>query len=1124
MCYLPKAKHHFRTFGCNLMSFTYCRLFLPDILHHTTVMAKRIAVFLLFASLAYAQVALSQQVVTGKIFEQGTNESIPGVTIKVKEQPSVGAQSQIDGSFSMNLPSGATALVFSVIGYKTLEYPMEAGAKEITVYLESDAQSLNEVVVTALGIKRQKRELGYATEQFSGTEVLLSNAPNVVNALGGKSAGVLITNPNGVDGGTTRIVIRGNNSIDGNNQPLIVVDGVPLENQPGLTDVGRGRDWGSAINNINPNDIEDINILKGPTAAALYGARGANGVVLITTKRGTAQEGIGITYNVNHKVVSPYFYRDVQNTFGAGGPINLLEPDLPKNAQGQYIYPTDVHAIDGPYGRSTFEQFGYYSTGASWGPRMQGQDVLWWDGQVRQFSPQPDNLKLFFDQGSTTSHNLSFSGGSKAGTVRVSVNRTGHDAIVPNSKFNQTSVNLGSRLNISPKLTADIAVSYFNYHRLNTPSLGDDNDASFGKGILYSWPRSYKGLEKEINILPDGARNDYGGKYPFTFSPPHLWWNTWNNNTTLDRNKLIGALTLTYQPLSWLFVKGRLGTDFTLNQFQTRKKPIDLTGITEGFYSNELGKDNVLNNDLIITATRDKVFQSPIGVSFSVGGTQWERNGYGIRAQTAEWENPWLYSLTNFGALSQAQLPIETWYRKRINSVFSFLNLSYENYAYLEMTARNDWSSALPANANSYLYPSISGSFIPTEAFDLKNNWLSFWKIRSAFAVTAADTDPYQVDFVYSTGTFGGQQTANLPGTIPPVALRPQKSNSVEIGTTLGLFRDKINVDFTYYDTRSYNQILNAPIPGSSGTALIRTNGGELRNKGLEASLNYNAVNRKHFFYKTGLNMARNRNTVVSLGDGAKELELANIWGQNGPAIVVREGESYGTIVGYDYVYHPDNGKPILNEDGTVYQISERRVPLGNATPDFTGGWTNSFGYKGFTISTLIDTKWGGDVYAGSYVIGLQTGQSPETLTERLGNGLPYTDPSGETRNIGVVLDGVYENGATNDKVVHYYYKYVGNTGGWGRFISKPGVLDNTWVKMREVVLSYQVPQRIAKKTTVFQGLTLSVTGRDLFYIYTSLPDNINPEGMNGAGNAQGLEWAAYPGTRSFTIGLNAQF
>lgn len=1079
----------------------------------------------LISYLVFLSLASAQHAVKGTVTSIDESEPLIGVSVQVQET-GLGTITDIDGNFQLEVDDPQAILVFSYVGFQTKEVPLE-GRTELDIILEVAAEQLDEVVVTALGIKRQKREIGYSTESFGGEELTLSNAPNVVNALSGKSAGVQVTTPNGVDGGTTRIVIRGNNNINANNQPLIVVDGVPLENEPGLQDIGRGVDWGSAINNINPDDIDNINILKGPTAAALYGARGANGVVLITTKRGKRQKGIGIKYSVMHKVIQPFRYRDVQNVYGSGGPVSLLEPTLKTDDEGVYVYPNEIHSNSGPFGRATTELFGFYSTGVSWGPKMEGQMVRWWDGEMRPYDPQPDNLKQYFSNGHTTTHNLAFSGGGEMGTMRVSVTRMDHEAVIPNSNFDQTTVNLGARLDISSKVKADLSINYINYNRLNSPTLGDDNNKSFGKGILYSWPRSYKGLEQELNFLPDGTRNNYediDGGYPFTFSPPHLWWNTYNNNTELGRNKLIGALSLTYDITPWLQAMGRLGMDFTLNQFETRNNPIDNLGIQGGEYSNELNRDIVRNNEIHLTARKERIFQTPVTASFTVGGTQWERDRYGLRGSSGNWVNPWLFSFNNFDDRLTVPVPTEVRFNKKINSVFGFLNLNYENYLFLELTGRNDWSSALPTENNSYFYPSASLSFVVTEAFDFGPHWLSFLKLRGAYAQTASDTDPFQVDFVYTTGTFGGSQTATLPGTVPPIELRPQQANSYELGATIGMFEDRVNLDLTWYYINSFDQILDSPLPVSSGANQVRINTGELENKGFEAILNINLIQNQDFFWKTGLNISRNRNFVVSLGDGAEILELANIWGLNGPAIAVREGEEYGTIIGYDYIYHEETGQPILNDEGTHYLFTESRVPIGNASPDFTGGWTMRLGYKGLSLSTLVDTKWGGDIYAGSYIIGLQTGQSPETLVERQGGGLPYTDPAGNTRNVGVILPGVYADGTPNSEVVHYYFKYVGNTGGWGRFLTTPGIIENSWVKLREVSLTYEFPTKLLRKTPFFQNLSLSIVGRDLFYIYTSLPDRINPEGNNGAGNAQGLEWASYPGMRSVSFGLKAGF
>ncbi len=1065
-----------------------------------------------------------QYEIKGVVIDKENLEPLIGATI-VELGKNTGTTTDLDGKFSLNFSTANPTVLVTYIGYTNFEIALDAN-KVNEIYLETDAVQLGEVVVTGLGIKRQKRELGYSTDRVSGEELALSNAPNVVNALSGKSAGVQISSPNGVDGGTTRIVIRGNNNITGNNQPLIIVDGVPIENPPGLTNIGRGTDWGSAINNINSEDIEDISILKGPTASAKYGMRGANGVVLISTKKGSQASGLGLQYTVTTKMVSPFRYRNVQNKYGAGGPISLSEPSFNTNPDGELLYPKDVHSNNGPYGRPTTEQFGFYSTGVSWGPEMLGQQVRWWDGELRDYSPQPDNLKQFFETGYTNTHNVNISKGGNWGSIRTSLTYQGHDAVVPNSNFNQYTANIGSQLKISEKLGAEIALSYIKYHRKNSPSLGDDNNASFGKGILYSWPRSYKGLEQELNINPDGSRYNYGGNYPFQFTPAHLWWNTENQNTYLDRNKFIGSIGINYQFTNWLNFNARSGIDFTDNEFETKNNPIDIFGVREASYGHELDRNIVHNSEMLITASKNDLFTKGFNASFSVGGAQWYRDQYGLNATTNQWVNPWLFSFSNYSGEDQNRIPIakELKFEKKINSIYSFLNLSLQNSLFLELSGRNDWSSSLPAENNSYFYPSASLSYILSDHLDLEKVKIDFLKLRAAFAKTANDTDPYQLDLIYDIGNFNGNQTAGLPNVLPPVGLKPQQANSYELGATLGFWDSKLNIDFTYYQIESFDQILESPVPTSSGVSSVRINNGVLENKGFECRINYNALSNSKGYLKAGLNFSRNINRVVSLGDGAEILEIGEIWGDFGPKIMVQEGETYGTIYGYDYIRHEGTGQAILNEAGTHYEITDNIVPVGNASPDFIGGLSLEAKYKSFRFNALIDTKIGGDIYAGSYVIGLQTGQSPETLLERDGNGLPYTDPDGLTRNVGVVLPGVYADGRTNDKVVHYYHKYLPNAGGWGKILTTPGILDNTWVKMRELSISYGFSPAAIEKIKMFKELNLSLVGRDLFYFYSSLPDNINPEGSNSGGNAQGLEWASFPSMRSFSVRLSAKF
>jgi iron complex outermembrane receptor protein len=1106
-------------------------------------MKKNLLIFSVFLLTVFTALA-QERTITGRVTSAEDDLGMPGVAVVVKGSLK-GVVTDFDGNFKLTGVTNTDTLRFSYVGFETQDIPV-GSQKEIIIVMAVSAAELEELVVTALGVKRQKREIGYSTEKIDADVVVRSNAPNVINAIIGRSAGVQVSQGDGVEGGSTRITIRGNNNLSGNNQPLIVVDNVPMENTPGLTNIGRGVDWGNPLADINPLDIEDYSVLKGGAASALYGSRGANGVILITTKRGRKQKGIGVTYSFAHKMIYPYRFRETQNTYGHQGPVSFTPPAFPMDGDTLLypgVYGTDNLIInqDGDVSSTTAE-FGYYGSAVSWGPKMEGQMVKWWDGKMRPYSPQPDNYESVFQNGYTQTHNISASGGGDKGTMRVSITRQDHKAIIDNSDFDRTTLNMGAGLKISNKVRADISFSYISFNRLNSPILGEEAN-SFSKGFLYSWPRSYQGIDRENYALPDGSRNPQEG-YPFYYVSPSLWWNYYNNNTNMHRDKYLGALTVTYDIAPWLNLLGRMGRDFNLEQFETRNKPTDVIGLQNGYYSNKLNRVYSDIFETFLTADKENIFNSKINAKLTLGASRWDRNQYSISGHSGTWYYPNMYTFFNYtettyttdangntivdtpGNSAGNMVPGEGISRERNNSVFSFLNLSYDNYIFLELTARNDWSSTLPPESNSYFYPSVSLSFIASEAFKIQENvpWLNFVKLRGGIAQTATDAGPYQLEFYYNTGIFGGEQTSSFPGTIPPYNLTPQRVNAYEAGINLGFFENKIDFDFTYYNMYSFSQILsNLPIPVSSGASGITINEGVLSNKGFEIILNTVPIQSKDFLFKTGINLSRNKNFVVSLGDNAEILPLANIWGLNGPEMALREGDEYGTIYGYDHLYN-ENGQPIVNDEGTKYLITDTRVPIGNASPDFIAGWTAELHYKGFSLGMLVDTKWGGDIYCGSYVINLQTGQSPETLIEREGGGLPYTDPDGNTSNIGIILDGVHEDGTQNEEVVHYYYKYLPNAGGWGKFLSTPGIVENTWVKMREISLSYTIPHTLLGKTKVFQNLTLSIVGRDLFYFYTTLPDKINPEGIMGSGNAQGFEWASMPGTRSITFGLTASF
>lgn len=1098
---------------------------------------------LLILMLAWQTAHAQTHAISGRIVSE-SGEALPGVTIMIRGTLT-GTVSDLDGNFNLDGVSSKNILLVSYVGFESKEIAV-GSQRHFEFVLKEQTSELDEVVVTALGISRQAREIGYSTEMIDSELLIQSRAPNVLDALSGRTSGVQISQGDGVEGGTTRIVIRGNNNIGSDNQPLIVIDNMPLENPPGLTNIGRGVDWGNVINDLNAYDIESMTVLKGGAASALYGSRGANGVLLITTKRGTKRKGIGITYNIEHRINTPYLYRDVQNRYGHGAPVSLSGPSFPTTGDtleypGMLNNNNLIIDQDGTIS-STSAEFGYYGSAVSWGPKMEGQMVRWWDGEMRPWSPQPDNLKIPYRDGYTTTHNIAATGGGDAGTLRVSITRQDHKPIVENSQFDRTNINLGADINISEKLRADLSVSFIHFNRLNSPMLGEDWN-SFNKGLLYSWPRSYKGIDKENYANPDGSQNLQEG-YPFAYISPYLWWDYYNNNTTLQRDKYVGTLSLIYDITPWLTAIGRAGRDFNVEQYETRHKPTDVVGLKDGYYANSLSRNIGDNYEFTLNASRESFFHPDFDFRVAGGTNRWTRDFYHINGHSGLWYYPNMYTFFNytenvystdannrvyveqFGDSPGSIVPGDTIIRKVNNSVYGILNLSWRNYLFVELTGRNDWSSSLPAGANSYFYPSLSLSFVPTTAFNLHSTlpWLSFMKIRGGIAQTATDTDPYMLDFYYTTGRFGGQQTSGFPQRIPPIQLKPQRVNAYEAGINIDFFDNRIDLDFTYYYLYSFDQIIpNLPVPASSGASSITTNEGILTNKGFEIILNTVPVRRQDMHLRLGFNFARNRNTVVSLGDYTDSYLLADIWGLNGPAMILREGDDFGTISGYDYVYD-EHGNRIVNETGTHYLITENRVPIGNASPDFLGGMHMDFSWKGLRLNMLIDTKWGGDIYAGSYVIGLQTGQSPETLKERDGDGLPYTDPDGNTSNIGVILEGVHEDGTPNTTVVHYYYKYMPNAGGWGEFLSTPGIVENTWVKMREISLSYTIPQKIIARSGVFQHLNISLSGRNLFYIYKTLPDNINPEGIMGSGNAQGFEWGAFPGTRSFILALQAGF
>lgn len=1093
-----------------------------------------------------------ERTVTGTVKDKN-GDLLPGVSIAIKGIQR-GSVSDLNGNYTINVPGGSNVLIFTYIGFTPQEITV-GNQRTIDVTLEEDNQQLNELVVTALGIRREQRAVGYATQKLAGSDIIQANSANIGASLSGKIAGVMINNANQFDGGSTRIVIRGNNNIQGNNQPLIIVDGMPLENTIQTTlsgtseSVGNVKDFGSGLNFINSNDIDDMSVLKGPAAAALYGARGANGVILITTKKGSHKEGIGIDYSFTTKMIEPYRYRKQQNEYGYGG-LHLAQytadQKYQQDANGNYLYPKMTwgnprwDAIYGqmPGGYNTYdnEAFTWHAYSMSWGPRFNGQNIVWSDGQMRPYQSNPDAQEYYYRTGSTNTHNVAFSGGGEFGSVRVGITREDHEAIIKNSDYNRTAFTLGSNLNISKTLKAEVYATYNNYYRHNVYEIGNLNN-NLAK-YFYFMPTDYlPELSDSMYKNADGSKHVFDNTYG---EGEDIFWKLYENTTDYERDQLLGSVKVSYNPVEWLTISANAGLDFHVSDIIDKRNPTDVFGLQGGYYSHELKKEKVTNFDFVASAQKDNLFWEKFNAGFTVGANRWDRQFYRMKGQTyGTFKDPYLFTFGNYDLSKQSgqvhadQVPTEDIINKRINSLYGFLDLSYGNFIYAQVTGRNDWSSTLPANNNSYFYPSASVSFVPTELFDMPT-WFNFAKVRLAYASAANDTDPYQVIPTYATGSFGGAAYSKLKNTLPPVDLKPQRSDSYEGGLNFAMFDSRFKFDFTYYRTRSFNQIMEAPVATSSGYNRMRFNTGEMENKGIEIISSFDILRQRDIDWGVTVNLARNRNTLISMTEGATMFEIGQVFGGDGPRIGVEVGDTYGNIYGWDYL-RDEQGRKVIEviydkSDktkvvGTKYKTTATQVKLGNATPDFIGGVSTQFRWKNLSAYVLVDGSFGSQIWSGTYATSLSSGLSPSTLIERNGGGLPYTYPDGTTANHGVLMDGVLADGTTNPHVVHYTWKY-GRLGSWGNGnLTVPSILDNDWVKMREITLAYDLPQHLVKQTRVFQRIGLAITGRDLFYLYTSMPDNLNPEATsNSAGNAQGLEFGALPGTRSVSFTLKVGF
>ena len=1008
-----------------------------------------------------------------------TRQPLSGVSVGITTL-GVGAFTGDDGRYTFTIPAGRgtgqqVSLTARRIGFQPVTASINLGVPTITkdFVLASSPTQLEGVVVTAMGITREKSQLGTAMQQVDAAELNRTHDQNIVNQLAGKVSGLNVTG-SGTQGGSTKLTIRGANSILGDNNPLFVVDGVPVSNSEssrgpgspnGQTSVSSGVDMGSAINDINPDDVESISVLKGPNAAALYGARASNGVIVITTKKGRASNGrVATEFSTNYSWDSPSILPDYQNKYGQG-------------FGGEFKF------VDGA-GSGTND-----GADESWGPKLDGRLIDQFTGPAQPWVAHPDNVKDFFAGGHTMSGNLAFRGGTDKANARLSLGAENVQGYIPNNKFQKISGLLSGTMQVTPKFSADATLQYINNDARNRPGVG------YNTGMLEQF--IWFGRQVDMGALKakrfDEDGNLFGWNYNYHNNP---YWIQYENPESDQRDRFIGVASARYNVLPWLDATVRAGSDLYRLGIDQEFAAGNLNYADQSYagafaftndYRNETNIDFLLSANRQLTAKVD--FSGTFGLNRRA--ETFSSNGQ----QTAGISVPLIYNVSN-AAISPTLAQNDT--RRRVNSVFGSASATYGGWVTLEGTVRNDVSSTLPIGNNSYVYPSGNLALVLTEAIPaLRSNTLSFAKVRASVARVGTDANPYSLRTTYTgaSNKFAGLPLFGLGNTIANSNLKPELTTSNEAGLELGFFNGRISFDATYYDKSTKNQILNLTVSPTSGFSQVAINAGEIQNKGMEVLLGATPVRLANGFeWNTSLTWARNRGEVVALSGSLQTVQIGAAWNAT---VEARLNEPYGVIRGIPLL-RDDAGKLVV-EDG-LPQPGARRV-MGNIQPNWTGGISNTFSYKRFVLSALVDVRQGGDIFSISNMFGQYAGVFASTMK---GREVDFDNP-------GVTVNGVNADGTPNTTTVtaeEYYH---------GLFqLHEPFIYKNSYVKLRELRVGYDLPTNWAARLNS-RAVNVAFVGRNLL-THANIP-NIDPEFSYTTGNFQGMEFAPLPNARS--IGFN---
>jgi TonB-linked SusC/RagA family outer membrane protein len=1046
---------------------------------------KKLSVFLASLLLAGITLVQAQTVrITGTVTSSEDGMPMPGVSVVVKGT-TVGVITDANGKYELSVPTSAQSLTFSFVGFKTQEVAI-AGRSVIDIVMETESVEVQEVVVTALGITRERKAVGYAVQDVKGEDIAKAREANVINSLSGKVAGINITASSGAVGASTRVELRGASSLTGSNQPLYVIDGVPIDNSnfSSASSYG-GFDTPNGISDINPDDIETISVLKGPNAAALYGVRAANGVIVITTKKGKAgKKEIGVSFNSTTTFETPLVIPSFQNSYGQGPNKDFF------------------YWIDGTHGHGGVDE--------SWGPPLdRGLEFTQWNSYTVGGAPlpwvsKPDNVRNMYDTGLSTNNNLSFTGGTEKGGYRLSLGYMDQKGIIPGSNFKKYNVSGNANYNFTEKLSADFNIHYAKDFSSQLPEVGytDENPIQqtiwSGRNVDFDALRDWKNLP----LAPEGtpaAGTPINWNTQFQNNP---FWVLDNNKNGIDKDRVMGAFSVSYKFNDNFSLRVKQSLDH-YSYLTTVRKAIGTNSYPNGYYSESTRRHLESNSEILLSFNKD--ITSDINISFNLGGNALYRKYTRLSGTAPQLELPNLYTLSNVKAGVTVQLS-NYFEEEKLNSIYGFGTISYKNALFLEFTGRNDWSSVLPKNGNSFFYPSVNLSALLTDLFEIESPILSYAKLRGGWSKVGGTgiLGPYQLEqtFAYRTDKWGDLALLYNPSTLSNPNIKPEAKTSIEAGFDLRFLNNKVRLDATYYNMKSTDLIVNVEISAASGYIYALRNVGEMTNKGFEVMFGVTPIKTNDFTFDVDMNFYKNKNEVTSLG-GLETLILGGQWNVD---VQAREGEPYGVIFGPGYKKDP-NGN-IIHENGLPLVDSDYRI-LGNNQPDWRGGLTLRLAYKGLSLSTTFDAKMGGDIYTMTTTWGRYAGVLKETLIGR------------ET---GLVAKGVKLDDDGNyvpNNIVVSAKKY--NQAAFDNSVAEGSIFDASYVKWRELVLSYNLPQSWFKSLPI-KDVSLAFVGRNLAILYKNVP-HIDPETAFSSSNGDmGMEFGQIPSVRSLGFNVSLKF